>query len=247
MSLDDQQMSLVEHLTELRYRVVKMLQGIFLGMVACIYFSEYLLAVIRKPILPYLGENGGLVFTGVMDKFMAHLKVGALAGVILTCPYWLYHVWAFISPGLYRKERKYAAAFIVSGTVLFLLGVVFVYYLVFPAAFEYLFTIGGDTDKPMITIGEYLSFFTLMTIMFGVAFEMPLILVLLALMGVFDAAFLRKNRRFAIVIMAVVAAILSPPDALSMVMMWVPLVIFYEASIIVISMLVKDREARLNS
>lgn len=245
MSLDDQQLTLVEHLTELRYRVVKMLQGIFVGVIACLYFSEYLMTIIRQPILPYLGKDGGLVFTGVMDKFMAHLKVGALAGVILTCPYWLYHVWAFIAPGLYRKERKYAAAFIVSGTLLFLLGVVFVYFLVFPAAFEYLFAIGGDVDKPMITIGEYLGFFALMTVMFGVAFEMPLILVLLALMGVFDAAYLRKHRRIAIVIMAVVAAVLSPPDALSMVMMWVPLVIFYEASIIVISMLVKDREARL--
>lgn len=245
MSLDDQNLTLVEHLTELRYRVVKMLQGIFIGIAACIYFSESLMIVIRKPILPYLGEGGGLVFTGVMDKFMAHLKVGALAGLILSCPYWLYHVWAFIAPGLYRKERKYAAAFIVSGTILFLLGVVFVYFLVFPAAFEYLFAVGGDVDKPMITIGEYLGFFTLMTVMFGIAFEMPLILVLLALMGVFDAAFLRKHRRIAIVIMAVVAAVLSPPDALSMVMMWVPLLVFYEGSIIVISMLVKNREAKL--
>lgn len=247
MSLDDQQMTLVEHLTELRYRLVKMMQGVFLGIAVGIYFSENLMTVIRKPILPYLPKDSGLVFTGVMDKFMAHLKVGALAGVILTCPYWLYHVWAFISPGLYKKERKYAAGFICAGTVLFLMGVVFVYYLVFPAAFEYLFAIGGDADKPMITIEEYLGFFTLMTIMFGVAFEMPLVLVILALMGIFDAAFLRKHRRIAIVINAVVAAVLSPPDALSMMFMWVPLLVFYEASILVISMLVKDREKKLKA
>ncbi len=239
MSLDDQQMTLVEHLTELRYRVVKMLQGIVLGMGLCLYFSEEILAVIRKPILPYLGEGGGLVFTGVMDKFMAHVKVGALAGVIITCPYWLYHVWKFVSPGLYKNERKYAAGFICMGTFLFLLGVCFVYFLVFPAAFEYLFAIGGSADKPMITIDSYLGFFVLMTIMFGAAFELPLILLLLAMMGMFDAAFLKKNRRMAAVILAVVAAVMSPPDAMSMILMWIPLLILYESSIWAIHFLVK--------
>lgn len=243
MSLDNDQMSLVEHLTELRYRVVRALQGIIVGMVAGLYFSEELMNVIRKPILPFLGENGGLIFTAPMDKFMATIKVGALAGLIISCPYWLYHVWKFISPGLYKNERRYAAGFIITGTILFLVGVCFVYFLVFPAAFEYLFAIGGTADKPMISIGEYLSFFALMTIMFGVAFELPLILVLLAMMGVFDATFLKKNRRIAIVILAVVAAVMSPPDAMSMIMMWVPLMILYESSIWVIHFLVKKREA----
>jgi len=243
MSLDDQQMTLVEHLVELRYRVVKSLQGILLAMVVGLYYSENLLAIIRKPILPYLGEHGGLVFTGVMDKFIAHVKVGALAGVILSCPYWLFHVWKFISPGLYKNERHYAAGFIVAGTALFLLGVVFVYSLVFPAAFEYLFAVGGDIDKPMITIDAYLGFFVLMTIMFGVAFELPLVLLILAMMGMFDASFLKRNRRYAVVVLAVVAAVMSPPDAISMTMMWIPLVLLYESSIWVIHFLVKKPPA----
>jgi sec-independent protein translocase protein TatC len=239
MSLDDANMTLVEHLTDLRYRVVKALQGIVVGVVVGLYYAEQILTVIRKPILPYLGDHGGLVFTGVMDKFMAHVKVGALAGLILTCPYWLYHVWKFISPGLYKNERKYAAGFIITGTGLFLLGVVFVYYLVFPAAFEYLFAIGGTTDKPMITIDAYLGFFVLMTVMFGVAFELPLVLMILAMMGMFDAAFLKKNRRLAAVGLAVVAAVMSPPDAMSMILMWIPLLILYESSIWAIHFLVK--------
>jgi sec-independent protein translocase protein TatC len=238
---DEGQFTLIEHLTELRYRLVKALQGLFVGMGLCLYFSEELLTVIRRPILPFLGANGGLIFTGVMDKFMAHIKVGALAGLILTCPYWLYHVWKFVSPGLYKNERKYAVIFIVAGTLLFLMGVAFVYFLVFPAAFEYLFSIGGTTDKPMITIDDYLGFFALMTVLFGVAFEMPLILILLAMIGVFDAEFLKKNRRIAIVAMAVVAAVLSPPDALSMVAMWIPLLIFYESSIWIIHFFVRKR------
>lgn len=234
-------MTLVEHLTELRYRLVKSLQGILVGVCVGLYFSEHLFTVIRKPILPYLGANGGLVFTGVLDKFIAHLKVGALAGLIMTCPYWLYHVWQFVSPALYKKERKYMMTFIVSGTILFLTGVCFVYFLVFPAAFQYLLNIGGDVDKPMITIDAYLSFFTLMTIVFGLAFELPLILVILALVGLYDAEFLKKNRRIAIVILSVVAAVVSPPDALSMIFMWIPLVFFYEASIWIVHFLLKNK------
>jgi sec-independent protein translocase protein TatC len=243
--VDDSSMPLVEHLTELRYRLVKILQGMIVGMSVCIYYSEFLFAIIRQPILPYLGGQG-LVFTGVMDKFMAHLKVGALGGLILTCPYWLYHVWQFISPGLYKKERKYAVGFIVTGSILFGLGVAFVYFFVYPSAFEYLLSFGGDVDKPMITIGDYLGFFTMTTIMFGVSFELPLVLVILAMMGVIDAAFLKKQRRYAIVLLAFVAALLTPPDIVSMVMMLIPLVLLYESSIWVIQFMVKKRESILS-
>lgn len=240
---DDGSMSLVEHLADLRYRLIKIVQGMIVGMAVCVYYSEYLFALIRKPILPFLGENGGLVFTGVMDKFIAHLKVGALGGLILTCPYWLYHVWQFISPGLYKKERTYAIGFIIAGTILFGLGVCFVYFFVYPAAFEYLLSFGGNVDKPMITIGDYLGFFAMTTIMFGVSFELPLILVILAMMGIIDAAFLKKQRRYAIVILAFVAAVLTPPDVVSMTMMLIPLVILYESSIWVIQLIVKKNES----
>jgi len=246
MSLDDSNMSLVEHLTELRYRLVKILQGMIIGVSVSLYFSAELFAIIRAPILPFLGGQG-LVFTGVMDKFISQVKVGALGGIILTCPYWLYHVWAFISPGLYKKERKYAIGFIVAGTVLFLLGVAFVYFFVYPKAFEYLLTFGGDIDKPMITISDYLSFFTTTTIMFGVSFELPVVLVILAMMGVVDAGFLKRSRRYAVVLLAFVSALLTPPDILSMVMMLVPMCLLYESSIWVIQFLVRKRDNVLNS
>lgn len=237
---EDHQMSLVEHLTELRYRLILALMGIAVGVAIGIWQSELLLEVIRRPIVPYLGPNGGLVFTGVMDKFMAHLKVGALGGVIITCPWWLYQLWKFISPGLYRNERKFAAVFILAGTLLFLMGVAFVYFMVYPAAFKYLLSIGGDVDKPMITIAEYLSFFATTTIMFGVSFELPLVLVLLAMAGVIDAPFLRRNRRIAVPGMALVAAFITPPDAVSMLMMLAPMWALYEISIIVIVYFIRD-------
>lgn len=237
MSLDDQSMTLTDHLRELRYRLIRAAYGIIIAMGVSLYFSENLLTVIRKPVLPYL-TSGGLVFTGVLDKFMAFIKVGLLGGVILSCPYWLYHLWKFISPGLYEKERKFAIGFIVAGTILFAIGVSFVYFIVFPAAFEYLFTIGGTTDKPMITISDYLSFFTITTLMFGAAFELPLILVMLAMIGVIDAKFLREKRRYAVVAMALLAAVITPPDLISMLLMLVPLLILYEIAILVIVFLI---------
>lgn len=227
----DGQMTLVDHLTELRYRLVKAVQGIVVGAAICIYFADHLMEIIRRPILPFLGSTGGLVFSGVMDKFLAHLKVGLLGGIILTCPYWLYHLWKFISPGLYQNERRYALGFIISGSILFVVGVSFVYFFVYPTAFEYLLSFGGDIDKPMITLDSYLGFFTMTTLAFGVAFELPVLLVVLGMMGIIDVAFLKRQRRYAVVALALIAAILTPPDVISMSMMLVPLCILYESSI----------------
>lgn len=235
---ENTQQTFVEHLADLRSRLIKALMGISVGVGVGIWQSELLLHWMRAPILPYLGSTGGLVFTGVMDPFIAHIKIGAMGGLIVTCPWWLYQLWAFIAPGLYKKERKYAIGFIVSGTALFMAGVSFVYFVVYPAAFHYLLNVGGGIDKPMITIHEYLSFFATTTILFGVAFELPLILVMLALIGIIDAAFLKRSRRFAIPGLAFVSAMITPPDAISMVMMLVPLVFLYEIAIIVIQYMI---------
>lgn len=239
MSLDDQSMSLIDHLVELRYRLVKSLHGIAVGVCIGLWFSSKLLDVIIAPVLAHLGDDKKLVFTSPMGNFMVHLKMGMIAGVILTCPYWLYHVWKFVAPGLYARERKFASAFITAGTILFLTGAAFAYFLVFPAAFRYLFSFENTSIRPMITIDDYLGFFTLTILAFGLAFELPLILTILAVMGVIDAAFLRKNRRYAIVVLSIAAAVMSPPDAISMMMLWVPLVLLYESSIVVIHFFVK--------
>jgi sec-independent protein translocase protein TatC len=236
-----QEQGLIEHLSELRTRLIYAVLGIAVGMAICWNFSTEIMKLIRHPIEPYLPQ-GGLIFTGVMDKFMAHIKVALLGGVILSCPFWIFQLWKFVAPGLFESERKYAGAFIFTGSFLFLVGVSFVYFFVYPVAFEFLMGFGGDADKPMISIAEYLSFFMMTTLMFGLAFEMPLILVLLALMGLIDAPFLRKHRRYAVVVMAFFAAILTPPDVISMTMMLIPLMFLYESAIIAIVVIVRKRE-----
>jgi len=239
---DLKEQTFIDHLIDLKKCVINTLLIIVLGFCACIYFSESIFNFIRAPITPYLGEMGGLVFTAPIDKFMAYIKVSFLAGAIVTCPFWLYQIWNFIAPGLYRHEKKLAAYFIFFGSILFAAGVLFVYKLVYPMAFKYLLTFGSEIDKPMITINEYLSFFITTTLLFGLAFEMPLIIVVLAMLGVIDDQFLREKRRMAIMLIAVLAAIITPPDAVSMLSMLAPMMLLYEMSILIVKYVVKKRE-----
>ena len=128
---------LVEHLVELRYRLIRSAWAIIAGVLLCYAYSDWLFNIIRAPIAIYL-PSGGLVFTAPADKFIAHLKISFFGGVILACPFWIYQLWRFIAPGLYAKEKKFSLGFIFSGTALFLSGVIFVYYVVLPMAFKFL-------------------------------------------------------------------------------------------------------------
>lgn len=231
-------LTLFEHLAELRQRLIMSIWGILAGFVICHNIDQQLFAIIRAPIEPYL-PAGGLVFTAPMDKFVAHLKIAFFGGVILACPWWIYQVWQFVAPGLYKREKKLAAGFIATGTFLFLVGVAFTYFIVFPMAFKFLMTYGGDLDKPMITIDQYLSFFVVTTLVFGVSFELPLVLVTLGMLGIVSQKFLRTYRRYAIVGLSGVAAIVTPPDLLSMVLMLVPMVLLYEISVILVGLVEK--------
>ncbi len=240
MDPKDQESSFTGHLAELRYRLIYSLLFLAVAFAACWYYSTELFNFIRIPIAAYLPEGQGLVFTGVMDKFVAYVKVALLAAIIVSCPFWLFQVWRFVSPGLYEKERKYGGLFIIMGTVLFCTGVVFVYTVVFPLCFDFLLNFGDPNDKPMITIADYTSFFFMMSLVFGLVFELPMVLLILAILGVIDADFLRKKRRYAIVALAVVAGVATPsPDLTSMFAMLIPLVALYEFSIYLVLLLVR--------
>lgn len=238
---------LMEHLVELRTRLIRMAISIAVASLICYGYSEIIFNFLREPIAPYL-PTGGLVFTAPMDKFMAHVKISIVSGTILSCPFWLYQIWKFIAPALYDKEKKYAVTFISVGTVLFLIGISFAYYLALPAAFEFLMGFGGDIDKPMITITDYVSFFVLTLLMFGLSFELPLIIVILGLLGVVSQKFLREKRRILIVGLAVFSAVLTPSaDLLSMMLMLVPMVVLFEIAILIVGMFERQRKEQIQT
>ena len=233
-------MGLIEHIRDLRVCLTRSLWGILLGFIICYQYTDFLFDIIRAPIAPYL-PTGGLVFTGPIDKFFAHLKVAFFGGVLLSSPWWIYQVWNFIAPGLYKHERKATLGFIGAGTSLFAVGISFTYFVVFPMAFKFLMTFGGETDKPMITIDQYLNFFLWTSMSFGAAFELPLILVTLGLLGIVSHAFLKENRKYAIVILSVLTALITPPDLMSMLLMLAPMWLLYDLSTFLVGVIEKKR------
>lgn len=236
----DRNMTLIDHLSELRVRLTRSAYAIFAGMLACWGFSENIFDFLRVPIQQYLPQ-GGLVFTAPMDKFMAHIKISFVVGLLLSAPFWLYQLWSFIAPALYRREKKMAAGFILFGTLQFLMGLAFSYYIVFPMAFKFLMTFGGSVDKPMITIEHYLGFVTRTSLVFGLCFQLPVLISFLGMLGIVSQRFLKEKRRFAVVGIAAVSAVAAPPDALSMILLLVPMWALYEISIIVVGFFEKRK------
>ena len=231
----DRLQTLTDHLTELRDRLVKSAYAVTATSIVAWYFSERLLELIERPIVEYLPSHK-LVTLGPTDAFMAHLKIAITAGIVLACPIWLYQIWRFVAPGLYSKERKYTAVFIMSGTVLFTIGVLFAYFLVLPTGLKFLLQFGSSSSAPMITLPAYLSFFNTMILVFGASFELPLVLVILGIIGLIDQRFLREKRRYAIVLLSILSAIITPPDIMSMLMLLIPMMALYEISIILVGL-----------
>lgn len=225
--------TLVEHLTELRNRLVYSLVAVIALSIVAWNFRDFFFAIVRKPIQPYLPE-GGLIYTAVQESFLAHLKVSIMAGIIMACPIWVYQIWKFVAPGLYKNEKKFGAVFILFGSTLFLTGVCFVYFVVYPLAFEFLLNFGGKVDQAMISVSDYLSFFMTTTLMFGLAFELPLILTILGIMGIINKAMLKAMRRYALVLICIMSAVITPPDVMSMILLVIPLYGLYEASIVLV-------------
>jgi len=239
--IDQKHQSLVEHLTELRVRLIRAGIAVLIAGLLCYIYSEKIFDIIRSPIIPYL-KNVGLVFTAPMDKFMAHVKIAIFSGLIVSCPFWFYQIWLFISPGLYARERRYALSFIFSAVFLFISGVLLCYFAILPVTFEFLLNFGGTVDQPMITIGEYLSFFMTLHLAFGLAFELPLVLIILGMFGIISQAFLKDKRRYAVVLLSIFAAVATPsPDAVTMLLLLVPLVVLYEISVIAVGFFERKR------
>lgn len=216
-------MGILDHLDELRRRLVKALIGFSVTFVACFGFSKEIYDFLARPIYPFLPEGSKkLVFLGVTDPFILYVKVAALAGVFLSSPFILYQVWGFVSPGLYKREKRMVVPFIFFGSLLFLGGGAFGYFIAFPFAVEFLLGM-GEQFEPTITVTNYLGFLMTVILGLGVMFEMPTLIFLLSRLGVVTPRFLLRHFRWAVLIIFTLAAVITPtPDVLNLCIFAVP-------------------------
>jgi sec-independent protein translocase protein TatC len=229
-------MGFLEHLEELRRRIIYSLIAIMIGFFACWAYAEKIYEVVQAPIMTALRNNGlaqKLVYLNPTEGFNLYLKTAFVAGLFVTSPYVLYQVWSFVAPGLYRREKRYVLPFIFSTVLLFITGGVFGYKIVFPAALDFL--IGYSRQfQPMITIGEYTNLFLAIIIGMGLIFEMPILIFFLSLMGVVSAGWMWRNLRYSILVIFIIAAIVTPTtDILNMCIFAAPMVALYVISIVI--------------
>jgi sec-independent protein translocase protein TatC len=247
--LDDRQMPLLDHLIELRNRLIYSVAAIMVGFVVCYFFSEHIYAFLVRPLANvYQGQTGRrMIYTGLTEAFLTYVKVAFWAGTFLTFPFVATQLWMFIAPGLYRKEKQAFLPFLIATPVLFFLGAAMAYYVVFPLAWKFFVsfeTPGGPGMLPIeleARVGEYLSLVMKLLFAFGLAFQLPVALTLMGRVGLISAEQLSKNRRFAIVGVFAGAAVITPPDIISQITLAIPILVLYEISIIAVRMVERRR------
>jgi sec-independent protein translocase protein TatC len=227
-------MSFLEHLEELRRRLIYSIVAVGVAFCFCWAYAERIYDLVQRPVIEALQKNGvtpKLTFLNPTEPFNLYIKTAFVAGLFAASPFVLYQVWMFISPGLYRREKRYVLPFMSSTILLFLAGGYFGYKMVFPAALEFLISYGKQF-QPMITISEYSDLFLTVIIGLGVVFEMPILVFFLALMGVVTAGWMWRNVRYSILVIFIIAAVLTPTtDILNMCIFAAPMVALYVLSI----------------
>lgn len=223
-------MPFLNHLEELRWRLLKIFLAIITLTIVAFYFSD---KIIKFMIAP-LGDTK-LYFTDVTGSFYAYLKLSLLTGVIVSSPIVFYQLWAFVSPGLYKNEKRQILPLVFISTLLFVVGAGFCYLVVLPYSLKFLIGFSGDLLSPLITIGSYISFSGMLMLAFGICFQLPVAAYFLGSIGLISPVFLRKGRPYAVVLILVFAGILTPsPDVATQLMLAIPLYLLYEISIVVV-------------
>jgi sec-independent protein translocase protein TatC len=223
---------LLDHLLELRARLLRAAVGVIVAFVALMPFAAKLYTLLAHPLLKTLPNSGHLVATDPAGGFFVPMKLAFMTALFATAPWLLYQAWAFVAPGLYKREKRVALPLLVSAVVLFYLGCAFAYFVVLPAAFAFLARFTPEVVAQTPDIGKYLDFVSVIVLAFGASFELPVALVILVLLGWVTPAQLREWRGYAIVGIFVVAAVITPPDVVSQLMLAVPMCLLYEAGIV---------------
>ena len=220
------------HLEELRNRLIVCFIAVGIGFVVSYGFKERLFQILIRPLISVMQPGEKLIFTGLPEAFFTYLKVAFISGIILATPVILYQFWMFVAPGLYKKEKHLLIPIVVLSSFFFIGGAFFGYFIVFPFGFKFFLGFATETIQPLPSMREYLSFSIKLLLAFGLVFELPLVITFLARLGLVSVDFLKKNRKYALLLFFAGSAVLTPPDVVTQIMMALPLMVLYEISIL---------------
>ncbi|MFW6081665.1 MAG: twin-arginine translocase subunit TatC [Desulfosalsimonas sp.] len=229
---EEEKLPLTEHLEELRDRLIRSFIALIAGFAVAYFFKERLFAILTRPLIRVMKQGDSLIFTGIPEAFFTYLKVSLLAGLMLAAPFIIYQFWMFVAPGLYKNERRLMLPITFVSAFFFIGGALFGYFVVFPFGFKFLLGFAGENIQPLPSMKEYLSFSSKLLLAFGFVFELPIVITFMARIGLVTVPFLKRNRKYALLIFFIGAAILTPPDVVTQVMLALPLMVLYEISII---------------
>ena len=244
------QSTFIEHLTELRSRLVKSIIYLFIFFVICYYFAENIYGFLLSPYAEAVKDdptNRRMIFTALHETFITYLKVAFFTSMFISSPIILTQIWKFIAPGLYKNEKSALLPYLIATPILFLLGGMLVYYLIMPLAIKFFLSFETTSQLNILPIqleakvNEYLSLIMRLIFAFGISFQLPVLLTLLAKVGFVDSNYLKKRRKYVIVIIFIVAAILTPPDPITQIGLGIPLLILYELSILSVKLIEKKK------
>ncbi len=231
MDVEDK-LPFTSHLEELRKRLIVCFIAVGIGFVASYGFKETLFGILVHPLRQVMKTGETLIYTGLPEAFFTYLKVSLLSGLMLATPVLFYEFWMFVAPGLYRKERRILIPIVLLSSIFFIGGSLFGYFIVFPWGFKFFLGFATDYIRPLPSMKEYLGFSAKLLLAFGLVFELPLVITFLARLGLVSVPFLKKNRKYAVLLFFAGAAMLTPPDVVTQVMMALPLMVLYEISIL---------------
>jgi sec-independent protein translocase protein TatC len=229
---EEEKQPFTAHLDELRKRLIVCFAAVGIGFAACYFFKEELFYILVAPLQKVMKSGDTLIYTHLPEAFFTFLKTAFIGGLMLASPVIIFQFWMFVAPGLYDKEKRLLIPILFLSVLFFVGGALFGYFIVFPYGFQFFLSFATDTIRPMPSMKEYLGFASKLLLAFGLVFELPLVITFLARLGIVSVDFLKKNRKYAILLFFVAAAVLTPPDVVTQFMMAMPMILLYEISIL---------------